>query len=177
MECLVCNTGCGRVQIHRGLYRGFGDDRADALGERCGVEFGANDLVGAVSEAGDAPVADEGNELLGLRGLDLTAEVFGAFDAVFAFYIDEDEVVVTRPELVQRLFEGECGVDVKALEAENMIAEGANRLSRAHVKDGAFFRQLGHDSPLFLVHDAPSREQRTAWLFRSKAGVMLALRS
>jgi hypothetical protein len=52
---------------------GWGDDFAHALGEGGGIELGAEDFVGAVGHDGDAPIADEGDELAGLRGLDLGA--------------------------------------------------------------------------------------------------------
>ena len=40
------------------------------LGKGGGIELGAEDFVGAVRHNGYAPVADEGDELSGLRGLD-----------------------------------------------------------------------------------------------------------
>lgn len=49
----------------------WGDDVAQALGEGSGIELGTENFVGAVGHDGDAPVADEGDELTGLRGLDL----------------------------------------------------------------------------------------------------------
>ena len=52
---------------------GWGDDFAHALGEAGGIELGAEDFVRAVGHDGDAPVADEGDKLSGLRGLDLGA--------------------------------------------------------------------------------------------------------
>ena len=75
MEYLVCNTGCRLLQIHRYLVWRFGHDRAHSVGEGRRVELGSDNLVRAVGEVGDAPVADERDELLGLRGLDLRAEM------------------------------------------------------------------------------------------------------
>ena len=54
------------------LRSGFGrDDFAHALGEGGGVELGAENLVRAVGHDGDAPIANEGDELAGLSGFDL----------------------------------------------------------------------------------------------------------
>jgi hypothetical protein len=77
---------------------GWRDDVAYALGEGGRVELGAEDFVGAVGHDGDAPVADEGDQLLGLRGLDLGAEMLGLWNAGLSFDVDEDEIIVTAPE-------------------------------------------------------------------------------
>ena len=70
----------------------FGEGSADAFDEGGGVELGAEDFVGAVGEDGDAPVAEEGDQLVGVRGFDLGAEALGVADAFFPFDVDEDEV-------------------------------------------------------------------------------------
>ncbi len=98
------------------------EDVADALNEGFGVELRADDLVRAVGEDGDAPVADEGYELIGVGGFDLGAEGLGDMDAGLAFYVDEDEVVWAAIENYDRLGVAQGGVDIVAIEAEDLIA-------------------------------------------------------
>jgi hypothetical protein len=66
--CGACCACAAIVWIGSGDWR---DDLAHALGEGGWVELGAQDLVRAVGHDGDAPVADEGDELLVLSGFDL----------------------------------------------------------------------------------------------------------
>ncbi len=77
------------------------------------VELGADDFVGAVGLDGHSPVADKGDELTGLRCLDLRAHVFGVGNTGLSFDVDQDEVVGLGPEQGQALGVAECGVDVK----------------------------------------------------------------
>src|SRR6185437_16559947 len=84
MEYLVCTTGCQALQIHRLLIEGIGHDCTDAFRERFGVKLGSDDLVRAVGKVGDAPVADEGDELLRLGGLNFCADMLGTLHTVFA---------------------------------------------------------------------------------------------
>src|SRR6185437_4100463 len=71
MEYLVCTTGCQPLQIHRLLIRRLGYDCGHSVGEGSRVKLGSDDLVGAVGEVGNAPIADEGDQLPGLRRFDL----------------------------------------------------------------------------------------------------------
>src|SRR5262249_7796858 len=125
------------AQINKLLIGYVGHDGTDAFGEGGGVELGADDLVGAVGEVGDAPVADEGDELLGLRGFDLGADMLGTFDAAVAFDIDQYKVVVPAPEHRETFFVGERRVDFEALEAKDVIAQGPDGIAGTDVKDGA----------------------------------------
>ena len=67
-HCHKCRAGAATVVFRSSRW---GNDIANALGEGGGVELGSDDFVRAVGHDGDAPVADEGDELAGLRGLDL----------------------------------------------------------------------------------------------------------
>ena len=71
--------------------------------ERSWVEFSAEDFVGAIGKDGDAPVADEGDELAVVRGLDLGAEALGFVDDRFAFDIDEHEIPGLSVKALQTL--------------------------------------------------------------------------
>ncbi len=66
----------------------------DPLCEGGGVELGADNLVGAVGENGDTPVADEGDELLMLGSFNLGAHAFGRWDTALAFHVDEDQIIM-----------------------------------------------------------------------------------
>ena len=110
-HCGECRAGAATVVFRSSRW---GNDIANALGEGGGVELGSDDFVRAVGHDGDAPVADEGDELAGLRGLDLGAEMFGLRDAGFSFDIDENEIVVAGREHGESFAMGEGGVDVEA---------------------------------------------------------------
>jgi hypothetical protein len=106
-----------------------------AVDEGLGVELGAEDFVGAVGLDGYAPVADEGDPLLVLRGLDLGAEMLCVLDCAVAFYVDQDEIVLAAPEHREAFGEGEGGVNVEAGGAQDLIAQGAKHLPAADVQD------------------------------------------
>jgi hypothetical protein len=93
---------------------GWSDDLAYALGEGGRVELGAEDLVRAVGYDGDAPVADEGDQLLMLCGLDLGTEMFGVWNGGFSFDVDQDKIIVAPPEHGQSFGVAEGGVDMKS---------------------------------------------------------------
>ena len=57
-------------------------------------------------------------------------------DAFLAFYVDEDEVVGRGIEEVEGFGGAEGGVDFVAGEAEDLVAEGSDRLAAADVEDG-----------------------------------------
>ena len=120
----------------------FGEGSADAFDEGGGVELGAEDFVGAVGEDGDAPVAEEGDELVVMRGLDFGAEPLGGVDALFAFDVDEYEVERLCFEEDNSLGVGEGGVYEEAGEAQDLVAEGAKNLAAADVEDGFWFRRI-----------------------------------
>ena len=107
---------------------------ADAGDEGGGVEFGAENLVGAVGEDGDAPVAEEGDELVVMRGLDFGAEPLGGVDALFAFDVDEDEVRCLLAEERETLVDVTGGFDSEAGEAEDLVTDGRSGRLRAQLK-------------------------------------------
>ena len=100
------------------------------------VELGADDLVGAVGENGDTPVADKGDELTGLHCFDLGAHVFGVGDTGLSFDVDQNKVVGFSPEQRQPFGMAECGVDVKAGDAKDLVTKRAQHLATADVQDG-----------------------------------------
>jgi hypothetical protein len=125
---------------------------AYAFYEGFGVEFGAQDLVGAVGEDGYSPVADEGYELAGVGGFDVGAEGFGVVDSGFAFYVDEDEVVGCGQEQGEAFGVVEAGVYLVAGEAEDLIAEGTKHLAAAYVEYGGLvIVGAFHGLPLSIV--------------------------
>ena len=69
----ICSERCAGSAVMWVGSGGWRDDFAHALDEGRGIELGAEDFVRAVGHDGDAPVADEGDKLPGLRGLDLGA--------------------------------------------------------------------------------------------------------
>lgn len=115
---------------------GWVEDSVDAFDEGPGVELGAEDLVGTVGEDGDAPVADEGDELAGMSGPDGGAEGLGVVDAGDPLDVNQDEGVGARGEEGESLGGAERGVDFVAGDAEDLIAQGAKHVALAEVEDG-----------------------------------------
>ena len=101
-----------------------------------GVEFGAEDLVGAVSQDGNAPVADEGDELPVVRGLDLRAETLRFMQNGLCFHVDQNQVPWFGAELFKALSKAGRGFDHVAGDAQNLIPDGAQNLSLAKVQNG-----------------------------------------
>ena len=113
---------------------------ADAADEGCGIELGAKDFVGAVGMDSDAPVADEGNELAVLGGLDLGTETLGVMETGLALDVDEDEVEVAGPEEGEGLVDVAGGIHFEAGDTEDLIAKRAEHLALAEVEDLLLFR-------------------------------------
>ena len=131
------------------------DHSANTLDEGSGIELRAYDVIGAVGEDGDAPVAEEGDELVGVRGLGLRAEALGGVNSLFAFDIDEDEVVGAALEHHETVSAREGGVDRVAGETQDLVPEGAKDLAMTDVKDGLWFRRIevhGVPGKLFRVY-------------------------
>ena len=112
---------------------------SDATDKSSGIKFRAKDLIGAIGMDRDAPVADEGDELAVLSGLDLGAEALCFMYGVLALYIDEDEVKVARPEGVERFLDVTGGVDFKAGQTEDLVAQGAEGFALADVQNALLF--------------------------------------
>ena len=115
----------------------FRDDVLDPANEGLRVKFSANDLVRAVRKDSDAPIAHEGYQLFGLRGLDLGAEMLGVWDAGLSFDVDQDEIIVAGPEHGESFGVADGRVDVKSCERRNPVAKGADGFAGADVKDCA----------------------------------------
>lgn len=116
---------------------------ANATNKGFGIELRAEDLVGAIGMDGDAPVADVGDELLMLGGLDLRAEALCVMHGGLAFYVNEDEVKLAGPEHGERFISAAGGLNFKAGELENLVAQRTQHLALADVEDSFLFvRQI-----------------------------------
>lgn len=89
----------------------FRNDIADSFDKGGRVEFSTNDLVGAIGLDGDAPVADEGDELLRLSGLDYGTKVFGILYGGLSFDIDQYQVIFFALKQGERLCVIQSGID------------------------------------------------------------------
>ena len=98
-------------------------DGLNAVDHRPRVEFAADDLIGAISLNGDAVVANEYDFLLRTVGLDFSAELFSGRDASITFDIDNDERIFAGLGKLQAFVEGQCGVDLIAMEPEYLIPQ------------------------------------------------------
>jgi len=105
----------------------------DALDEGGRVELRAHNLVRAVGENGDAPVADESDELPGLRRLDLGAHVLGVRNAALPFNVDQDKVVGAAPEQGQSFAVAERGINFETRDSQDLITKRAQHLATADV--------------------------------------------
>ena len=115
------------------------------------IELGAEDLVGTVSENGYTPVADEGDDLLGLGSFNLRTDMLGVADAVFPLDIDENEIVLAAPKHGDAFGIAEGRVDFKTRESQDLIAKRAYRLTSADVQYRAFaVNRKFHFEPNFL---------------------------
>ena len=100
-------------------------------------------MIGAVGESSDAPVADEGYRLARIGGSNLRTKGFGLVDTGFTFHIDEDKVIFTSTEDGDRFRVAECGVNFKARDAQDLIAERTKHLAITDVKDSWLIGLLG----------------------------------
>src|SRR5271155_320337 len=63
--------------------------------------------------------------------------MFGVGDAVFAFDVNQHEVVLPAPEHGEAFGITEGGIDLKALEGKDTVTQRTDGLSRANVEDCA----------------------------------------
>jgi hypothetical protein len=75
---------------------------------------------------------------------------------LFAFNVDQNEIVVPRPEHLQALIVTKGRIDVEAFDAKDLITQWAQHLAFANVKDGALL------CGKFLWHGTLRRHGR-AW--------------
>ena len=77
---------------------------------------------------------------------DVGAELFAVVDAGFSVDVDEDEVVLSLAEEFESFGGVEGGIDVKAGEAQDLIAERAEHLAATDVEDSFLILQCrsGH---------------------------------
>src|ERR1700722_16973350 len=85
----------------------------DTLDEGSRIELRAHDVIRAVCENGDAPVANKGDKLAMLRSLYLRTHVVGIGNTAPPFNIDQDEVIGPRPEQGQSLIVAERGINLE----------------------------------------------------------------
>lgn len=85
----------------------FMADVLHSLDERRRVELRAKNLIGAVRQNRDSPVADERHDLFRLSSLDLRAQMFSQRNAAFTFYVDQNKIVMARPEHGQAFYMAE----------------------------------------------------------------------
>jgi len=142
---------------------GFRDHGGHPRDECLGVELGADNLVGAVGEQGDAPVADEGDELAGMDGLDLGAEALGVGHGGFAFDVDEDEVGCLLVEERETFVDVACGFDDEAGEAQDLVTNGPEDLALTDVKDGFRSWSFGRHGVPGEAFEATQAFSHAAW--------------
>lgn len=100
-----------------------GDYAADTFDERAGIKFRPKDLIRAVGEIRDAPVADERDLLGSLCRFYLRADVLGFCNALFAFNIHEHEIVRAMTEHGESARAIQGRVNVEAGDPQDFIAE------------------------------------------------------
>lgn len=110
-------------------------DVVDAADECSRIELAAHHVIGTVADDGDAPVADEGDLLLGFDLLEHGTELIGSFEIGFALDVDEDEI---EAGLLQDL--GGLVVVVAAGyfvsgDPENLVPDGAEKTLRRDVEN------------------------------------------
>jgi len=129
---------------------GLGEDILDAGDESSRIELGADDVVGAVGEEGDAPVADESHKLTAVPRLNLGAKVLRFGYAFLTFHVDQHKRVRAGGEEGNGLADDAGRVDVETGVAENLVAQRTQHLSLADVKDhlwigcGCGWNGVGH---------------------------------
>lgn len=110
-------------------------DLAYAGQEGLRIEFGSNDVVGAIIQDSHSPIADKSDELARTFGPDLRAQRFGVVYGGLALDIDQNKIVAAIAEYLPRLFEVIRGIDMVSGETKDLIAQRAQNLSLATVKD------------------------------------------
>jgi len=137
----------------------------DTFDEGGRIELRAHNLVGAVGKNGDAPVADKGDKLSGLGSLDLGAHVFSPGYATLTFHIDQDKIVGSSPEHGQPVGVTECGINVKARDAKDLITKRAQHFAAADVQDGVLLLWSCFHLPcrFSLILKATAVPTRMAW--------------
>jgi len=115
----------------------------DTLNEGGWIELRADNFVRAVCENSDTPVANKGDKLPGLGSLDLGTHMFCVRDAALSFNVDQDKIVGSGPEHGQPVGVTECGIDVKARDAKNLITKRAQHFAATDVQDGVLLLWRG----------------------------------
>ena len=98
-----------------------------------------------------------------MEGLDLGADALGFVDSLFAFNVDDDEIVGASVEEGEGFAEVAGGLDTEAGYTENLVAERTQNLALAQVQDGflrrCFSRHGGPTALLWSRFESPGRPE------------------
>ena len=131
IKCTACVPAVAnhQMQLWSGVKHG-----TYARNEPLGIKLRAKDLIRAIGCDGDAPVAHKADHLLGLSLLDGGAQLFGITYLLFAFHIDQYQIIMTSPEEGDSFGGGQRRVHLETREAQDLVAQWAKRLPRTDVK-------------------------------------------
>jgi hypothetical protein len=113
----------------------FWNDVADTLDKSCWIKLCTNDLIGAICQDSDTPIADKGYQLSVLGRLDLRAQMFCVTDSCLTFNVDQYKIVRPRPEHGQSLSVAEGGIYIEARDTKDLITKRTQHLAAADVQN------------------------------------------
>lgn len=111
------------------------DDSADPMHKGSGIELRPKNLIWAIGQVGNTPVAHERDLLVLLRRLHLGADMLRLGDAFFALDIDQDQVVRPARKHGKRASAIHSGIDMEARYPENLVAQGSQHLPATQMED------------------------------------------